>query len=418
MKGIRFLYLAVMLFLVSHRTASAGCESTPNPDACRSIVPIINLLLSDDEPPMEPLCDPAHQSSSGTGPTTDIWYGSCQEFGKFGVPQRFVNVLGNIDVNAGIMVSEYRLNGGSPIDFFPRLNGLSKNARLENRGDFNIEIDFDDLEPGSNEVEIVVKDSSNIEKKTSIAVGYKTGVTTPTTYSINWNTVTDVSNVAQIVDGKWSLSATGVRTDEIGFDRIIAIGDLSWTNFKAEVEVTVHSNPDPGKFPLVALAQRWTGHFDDPAQIDPPPRLKWWPLGALVGYTWANSIQGAPFEGLRLFGSDHGPKVHEPSIDWFNNPPHPPNPPTPPTVPQLVIGDKYVFKICADSVAGGLIDYKFKFWRPSIDPDPRWQISWTTEVADPPPSGGSLMLTAHHTDATFGNILVTPNSIPNGCSIP
>ena len=51
-------------------------------------------------------------AACAAGPSIVVWRGSPQTFGQVGVPQRWVNVLGNVDDSNGIGSLSYRLNSG------------------------------------------------------------------------------------------------------------------------------------------------------------------------------------------------------------------------------------------------------------------------------------------------------------------
>ena len=46
-------------------------------------------------------------------PIIDVWYGTEQQFGQVGIPQQWVNILGNVTDPDGIDTLTYSLNGGS-----------------------------------------------------------------------------------------------------------------------------------------------------------------------------------------------------------------------------------------------------------------------------------------------------------------
>jgi four helix bundle protein len=46
-------------------------------------------------------------------PTFNIWYGNNQTFGQNGIPQQWVNILGNVSSPQGIGSLSYSLNGGA-----------------------------------------------------------------------------------------------------------------------------------------------------------------------------------------------------------------------------------------------------------------------------------------------------------------
>jgi regulation of enolase protein 1 (concanavalin A-like superfamily) len=46
-------------------------------------------------------------------PVIDVWYGDNQTFGQLGVPQQWINILGNVSSAAGLATLTYTLNGGA-----------------------------------------------------------------------------------------------------------------------------------------------------------------------------------------------------------------------------------------------------------------------------------------------------------------
>lgn len=70
------------------------------------------------------------------GPVVDIWYGDSQDFGLPGMPQRFVDILGNVSNPDGVSSLVYKLNGGASTT----LSIGPDSRRLESTGDFCIDI--------------------------------------------------------------------------------------------------------------------------------------------------------------------------------------------------------------------------------------------------------------------------------------
>jgi hypothetical protein len=72
------------------------------------------------------------------------------------------------------------------------------------------------------------------------------------------------------------------------------------------------------------------------------------------------------------------------------------------------IGKKYIFKLRVQSNAGGPGTYAMKVWEDG-QPEPQ---EWDFEGAGVKNElkGGSLLLVAHHVDASFGKVTVAPNS--------
>jgi hypothetical protein len=86
-------------------------------------------------------------------PTINIWYGSTQNFGYRGMPQRQINILGNVtdpdDTNpeeVEIVSLSYTLNDGDP----KNLSMGPDTRRLLKKGDFNVELFDDELSVGVN----------------------------------------------------------------------------------------------------------------------------------------------------------------------------------------------------------------------------------------------------------------------------
>jgi hypothetical protein len=169
---------------------------------------------------------------------------------------------------------------------------------------------------------------------------------------------------------------------EPGYDRLVAIGDLTWTNYEATVEITLNAPLDVNTTypPYIGLAMRWTGHFDwDGSQ----PRNGWYPLGCLMGYVHRPSVSrmaGYASDGS-TFGGDSRP---EPDV-----------------------GVPYVYKMRGERLPGGDIEYSMKMW-PSGQPEPAtWAI---THIEAQPPASGSLLVVVHEADITLGDVAIVPIS--------
>jgi hypothetical protein len=317
-------------------------------------------------------------SSSGSGgPNIDVWYGPYQVFGAAGVPQRFINILGKVSDADGLSVLTYSLGGAPPL---PLSVGPDR-ARLANAWDFNVEIEYLSLPAGVSEVTIRAVDGLGNETVEVVEVEYIDDVVPSETYSIDWSTVSDVSEVAQIVDGKWSLDSGGVRVVETGYDRLIAIGDLDWIDYEATVEFTLNAPADPDVAPIVGLAMRWTGHFDwDGRQ----PRRGWYPLGALLAYTW---IVDPPYSGLARWGST-GSKSRSTGL-----------------TAEPAVGVPHAMKMRGETLPGGDVEYSMKMWPVGQAEPAAWGITYVTNT---PPAAGSLLLVVHHLDVTVGDVSVVP----------
>jgi hypothetical protein len=317
-------------------------------------------------------------ASTSGGPSIDVWYGPYQVFGEAGIPQRFINVLGNVQDPDGIASLTYSLGGAPELPLSTGPDG----RRLERSGDFNVEVDYSQVPSGVSAITIRASDTLGNVSTETLQVEHVDTVVAALPYSIDWGSVTEVSDVAQIVDGKWLLGSDGLRVLEPGYDRLVAIGDLQWTNYEATVEITLNAPLDVNTTfpPFIGLAMRWTGHFDWGGR---QPLIGWHPLGCLMGYTRGPSLskmRGWTSDGSFISGDG---------------------------APGPAVGVPYVYKMRGERLPSGDIEYSMKMW-PSGQPEPAtWAI---THIEAQPPASGSLLVVVHEADVTLGDVSVVPVS--------
>ena len=224
-------------------------------------------------------------------PTIDVWYGLNQSFGDIGTPQSHINIFGNVSDPDGLDTNKltFTLNGGSSQDY--KIG--PDNRRLAEAGDFNIDIPNSDLLDGVNTLEITAVDTLNNPATQTVTINFTNSNSWPTSYTADWSLASEISDVAQVVDGSWQLTGGGVRPTVLDYDRLIAIGDVSWTDYTVIVPVTIHGlDTDPGayqapsNFPGIGLITHWQGHYD---QFGSQPDWGWDNIGAFGLYLVANS---------------------------------------------------------------------------------------------------------------------------------
>jgi len=137
----------------------------------------------------------------------DVWYGLNQKFGNPGIPQRQINILGS---TTKAVTLEYQLNGGV---FIPLSKGPDT-RRLQNSGDFAIDIFDSELNEGNNSVVIVANRSLSNELRKTVTVQYTRTQFWPENYSVNWASG-DLQNKVQYVDGKWDVTPQGMKSGMI-----------------------------------------------------------------------------------------------------------------------------------------------------------------------------------------------------------
>ncbi|MBI5471262.1 MAG: DUF1349 domain-containing protein [Ignavibacteriae bacterium] len=325
-------------------------------------------------------------------PTISVWHGLSQSFGQRGNPQTAINILGNVSDPGGMQSLNYRLNGGSQIS----LSIGPDTRRLLKAGDFNIDINTSSLNIGSNSVLITATNNSSQVSTATVTVNYTAGQTWPTTYSINWGMAGTVQSVAQVVDGHWTLFGGTVKptSTQIGYDRLIAIGDKTWADYELTVPITINSIDsggfgEPSNGPAVGLLFRWTGHTDTPIS-GWQPKSGYLPLGALGWYGWDMNALNPP--KLRMLGN--GLATMQEDGSGF----------------LMTFGVTYVFKMRVTTIPGVGGEYRLRVWQQGQTEPKTWKLAGTQALSDP--QLGSALLVAHHVDANFGNVTVTPVPAP------
>ncbi len=317
--------------------------------------------------------------------TIDVWYGNNQRFGRMGNPQEWVNILGNVSPVDNLQELTYALNGRAeqPLSF-------EKNRRLVNPGDFNIEMRRSDLRGGTNTITIKAteKDGTNTREKFSFT--YAKGNTWPQNYEADWSSSSDIYDIAQVVDGKWAIESNRLITKEVGYERLVAIGDVGsadkgiWTDYEVTVPVTVKSLDESGygglsNGPAVGVYLRWQGHT---LREDEQPRVGTEDSGALGRYHW---IEKDGEEGLEIKG-DGWRKPLNTTKKWELNTP-------------------YTLKMSVQSVDdSSKAYYRLKFWKQGEMEPAAWDVEGFSD--DNNTSSGSMVLVAHHVDAEFGDVQI------------
>lgn len=311
----------------------------------------------------------------------DIWYGHEQSFGHLGVPQRWINILGRVDPGRVVRL-EYMVNGGPPA---PLTIGPDRN-RLAHPGDFNVEIDHVDLDEGPNTVTLIATDTCDDRFSRDVILKIKRDRTWPLPYRIDWSQVSSIQDVAQVVDGRWALTPDGVRTLEPYYDRVIALGDRTWTDYEITATVTFHglrlpSREDGGANVIhAALAVRWPGHDDDGNQ----PRIKWYPLGATAEFRVNPNGDGCSW---RILGG--GGICVESDAER-----------------ALALNVPHIMKHRVQSGSNGTARYRVKLWPAGTSEPNAWDLEMEKDSGGVQ-SGGALLI-AHYTDVTFGEVEAVP----------
>ena len=314
-----------------------------------------------------------------TPPTITLWYGNSQRFGQPGVPQEWVNILGNVKDSSGIISLNYSLNGGTAQDLSIGPDGI----RLQSSGDFNVEINHTYFNCGNNQVVIKAVDSAGNMKSETVSVEYSCNNVWPGTYSINWSSATNIKDVAQVVDGLWTKEHNSIRPAILGYDRLITIGDMAWDDYEISVPITILTPLDSSLpyGPNFGLMMRWQGHY---AWNTGQPRSGWWPLGALGVYIWVPELNEYR---LRLIGNNMELIADDTSGK------------------NLSVGVPYMFKMRAETI-GTNTRYSLKVWEQGTTEPSGWTISGYGVSGEL--KQGSITLNSHYSNISFGNVTIRP----------
>ncbi len=319
-----------------------------------------------------------------------IWYGPNQVFAQQGTPQRWINILGDIINPALVQSLTYSLNGGPqlPLSMGP------PNPRLAGLGDLNVELACADVNllhaPTQNNIVITATDLNDHVTTASVNCKYFNMNSWPLPYDVNWRTVIDsnladsnIFNAVQIVDGQWTAGPNGLSTVVEGYNRSFALGDMNnWRDYEVNVPITVHQSYHDGNQPTVGLVMRWTGYYPD-ANDNNQPVSGNHPIGASALFKWSSDSNGL----YTIYNHDFN------VVGEANSPGGTLKPET-----------TYIFKMRVDTNSvGGL--YKFKVWDSNLAEPNTWLLQHQEDLNGP--RNGSVLLLAHHVDATFGNITVT-----------
>jgi hypothetical protein len=236
-----------------------------------------------------------------------------------------------------------------------------------------------------NTVQFEARDSLNNVSTELVTLDFTSGNLWPLPYTADWGSVARIDDTAQVVDGLWALEGDTIRPLEPDYDRLVAIGDVAWTDYEVLVPITLwgyelEGFDSPSNRPALGGCLRWIGH--QPNGKQPADGLV--PIGACTIYR-IRDPSGAPPNSIE---------------SWTNG-----SATTPGVTFHIDLGVTYWWKMRVVTNAVGP-RYSVKVW-PDGQPEP---AAWTVEeqLGSGELLSGSMLLLAHHTDATFGTVVVTP----------
>lgn len=334
-------------------------------------------------------CQHTKNDSEESSVSIQFWYGKNQKFGNNGIPQKWINILGNINANGGVESAFYRLNNEDSVT----LTLGSDLHRLAEEGDFNIDIAYEDCEPGKNQIQVFVTDSAGRKASKTLDIAVIKNKKWPLPYTIKWSEIENIQDAVQIVDGQWVISEDGIHNLDIYYDRMVTFGDTTWKNYEVITTVTFHDFIPPKHGPPTynvshaAIAVRWPGHSKDDLQ----PHRQWYPLGATSEFRLTPGLDSCRW---RIFD---GPKQNsekfyvEQPVDDFR---------------KTELNKTYGMKHRVESIGAGKTKYSVKLWPLEQEEPAEWDFSGIENNENV--CSGSAALLAHNTSVTFGDIYVQP----------
>ncbi len=319
----------------------------------------------------------------------DLTYGDDLSFGHLGNPQEFVNIIGRVTDPDGVDTLTYRLNGSPERTL--SIGGPGANPRLANN-QFNADIDIDNdpfFVVGTNNLELTATDSTGDTTTRQTSFLYEADRVWPLPYAIDWDEVDALPAVTQVVDGEWVIDDNGVSNVRSRYDRLVAVGDMAWTDYEVETTITVHSVG--GGAAGIGFIMRWTGHTDEPPHVPGDQPLLGFESG-LGSASWFRYLTDA--EGPRLVIADGSEDIFAEDLSGFD----------------LAMDTPYVFRSRVETLPGGEYQYTLSVWE-----EGQPEASGITIQGIPPvgttgatKANGSVLLVAHRLDATFGDVVVRP----------
>lgn len=327
-------------------------------------------------------------------PVIEIYGGRDRQFGFTGDPQPTVSITGVVRSPTGNFSVFWKLDDGE----FEELQPDPASTRIISKGEFSIELEKEmisselegtemvieareapttlevELDDGTVQTEIVPGATNSITLKLSLLLPVDQGPDRTVTWGGD-----DLDLHAQIANGGWHLVPGGVAPLEPGPQRILLIGDQSWSNYEVELSFV------PG----------------DLAPADAPePVLPW--AGVYLGWRGFDPVSVASNDVLRTAGGagfgqgDGGVTVvgiRDETEFIANSGPI-----------ELTPGVRYRMRAQAKTVREGT-EVRMRMW---IDGEPE-PDHWTVETINTgAPNGGSLALVAHRWDIVFGTVTITP----------
>jgi hypothetical protein len=323
----------------------------------------------------------ADSLASAAPPQVNLWYGNYQTFGANGVPQQWINILGNVTSPVGIAMLTYSLNGAPNVN----LDWGPTNPRLVEAGDFNADIDYALLWPGSNKVIITATDDLNQSTQQTVYINNldRHLASDVGDFTVDFRQVTNatIQNWVQIVDGVWDIGIDGrIRNTQMGYDRAFLIGDTNISgSYDVTTEFVLHGYDSEGW--AFGAASGWLGHtLDNYGYPDP-----------------SQPYIGHPFPAWGVIGTDStgtdSYRIYENFVPLYETELSDNN-----TAPAVALETPYMYHYRVTANSDGLTNHNsLNVWPKGTTEPTQWMVE-----ADTPTQAGSILFDAHNVDVSIG----------------
>ncbi|MCI0622648.1 MAG: hypothetical protein L0387_13480 [Acidobacteria bacterium] len=325
-------------------------------------------------------------------PLIEIWYGDTQSVGQCGDLQEDFNLIGHVEPWREIDSLLYSVNGTDWIARAPTPLAFRAYRRLVEEGDFNADIPIGLLKPGANTIVVTAKLWDGRTASKQVTVHLRPG-SSLLPFKVEWSKIDDPQKVGQYVDGKWSLEKNGLRTRQVGYDRVFLVGERSWKDYEVRTSITVHEVKQMSGGNGVGVILRFAGHISGGPRFFPSWQPKWGyqPFGAIGWLRWPSPF--APKPRKQFFPGDSDLTIDLSEFPAFSQ--------------GVCYGVRFACETLPGTDSEGVTRYSFKLW-PESEREPEnwdWQQVQTSRTALR--TGGAALI-AHHIDVTFGDVIVTP----------
>lgn len=197
------------------------------------------------------------------------------------------------------------------------------------------------------------------------------------------------------VDGEWIRNPEGIAPARMGYDRLLAFGDLSLREYRLRAEITLRgfAVDAPGypqsMGPGVGFLLGWSGHHPDGLS----PFREWRPIGALGWYRYGrDKVDTVRDFRLQLLGGRMKPDTQSEAIaeDCSGM--------------KLETGVRYIFLLEADGRHTTPAEYRLKVWRAGQSEPAGWNISGSGLPGEA--ESGSALFVLHHADAILHSLML------------